>query len=412
MSVAADWLDIDALRAQFPVLQRQINGKPLIYFDNANTAQKPLAVIEAEAAYYRNYTANVARAVHQLGEEATRAYEGSREAIARLLHARREQVVLTRGTTESLNLVAYGWARLRLQAGDIVLVSTMEHHANIVPWQLIAAERGATVVPVPVTDRGELDLEALRRQLAAGPVKVLAVTHASNVLGTVNPIAGIAAIARQHGVVTVVDGSQAAPHLKLDVPALGCDFYAFTGHKLFGPTGTGALWARTERFSEMVPFMGGGEMIRTVSFDGTTFADPPQKFEAGTPNIAGHIGLAAAIDWVQGLGFERIAAREQALGAALREELLAVDGLRLIGDAADRLPVYAFVIAGAHAHDLALLLDQEGIALRSGQHCAHPLLQRFGVAATLRASLSVYNTFDEIGRFAAALRKMVQLLRG
>lgn len=404
-------LDIDALRGQFPVLSREVNGKPLIYFDNANTAQKPLAVIEAEAGYYRQYAANVARAVHALGEEATRAYEASRDAVALLLNAQRGNIVLTRGTTESLNLVAYGWARAQLRAGDIVLVSHMEHHANIVPWQLIAAERGAQVVPVPITDQGELDLAALETLLAAGPVRLLAVTHASNVLGTINPVTQICRMAQAHGVVTVIDGSQAAPHLRLDVPALGCDFYAFTGHKLFGPTGTGALWVRSARFVEMVPFMGGGEMIRTVAFEGTTFADPPHKFEAGTPNIAGHIGLAAAVHWLRALDFDQVGAREQDLGAALREELLAIDGLRLIGDARERLPVFSFVIAGAHAHDLALLLDQEGIALRSGQHCAHPLLKRFGVAATLRASLSVYNTFDEIERFAQALRRTVQMLR-
>lgn len=405
-------LDIDALRAEFPVLAREVHGKPLIYFDNANTAQKPLAVIEAVDDYHRRYTANVARAVHALGEEATSRYEAARGALASWLGtADRHQIVLTRGTTESLNLVAWGWLRQRLQPGDVVLATEMEHHANIVPWQLIAAECGAEVRPVPVLDDGSLDLEALER-LLAGPVQLLAVTHVSNVLGTINPIVEITALARRFGVATVVDGSQAAPHLRLELDTLGADFYAITGHKLFGPTGTGALWATRERLQELRPLMGGGEMIRTVSFAGTTFADPPHRFEAGTPNIAGHIGLAAAIRWLQAQDFDLLGTREQDLGRALEAELERIPGLRRIGTCTPRVPVYAFVVDGAHAHDLALLLDEAGIAVRSGQHCAHPLLQRYGVAATLRASLCFYNTFDEIRRFGEALRNAVQLLRG
>jgi cysteine desulfurase/selenocysteine lyase len=408
-------LDISALRAQFPVLSRQVHGKPLIYFDNANTSQKPLAVIEAVDAYHRNYAANVARAVHTLGEEATRHYEASRDALARWLGAaHRNEIVLTRGTTEAINLVAYSFLRQRLRAGDVVLATQMEHHANIVPWQLIAAECGASVVPVPISDAGELDLQALEQLLAGaqGPVRLLAVTHVSNALGTINPIAQICAMARAHDVVTVVDGSQAAPHLPLQVNELGADFYVCTGHKLFAPTGTGALWASSARLQQMVPFLGGGEMIRTVSFAGTTFVDPPHRFEAGTPNISGHIGLAAAINWLEQQDFALLREREDDLGRALEAQLRSIDGLRLIGEAKCRVPVYSFVIDGAHAHDLALLLDEEGIAVRSGQHCAHPLMQRFGVAATLRASLSFYNTFDEIEGFANALRAAVKLLRG
>jgi len=401
-----DWARI---RADFPLLQREVHGKPLLYFDSANTSQKPLPVIVSQDEFYRTRNANVSRAVHALGTEATDAYEGARGKLARFLGVRADELVLCSGTTFAINLVAYSWALPRLGAGDVILVSRMEHHANIVPWQLVAERTGATIEVAEILPDGSLDLDALYRAMTP-QVKLLAVTHVSNVLGTINPVREICREARKHGIVTVVDGSQAAPHLKLDVPAIGCDFYAITGHKMCGPTGTGALWARREHLAAMPPFLGGGEMIKEVSFDGTVFNDPPQKFEAGTPNIAGFVGLGAAVDYLESVGMARIAAREAELLAHATAAMQAIPGLRILGNAADKAAVISFVVEGAHAHDLATLLDLEGVAVRSGQHCAHPLLQWYGVAATLRASLAFYNTHEEIERFVAALLKARRLL--
>ncbi len=401
-----DWAQV---RADFPILERTVNGKPLVYFDNANTAQKPQAVIEAVDDFYRRHNANVSRAVHALGTEATEAYEGSRATLARLLNVPADEVVLCSGTTFAINLVAYSWALPNLKPGDVMLVSRMEHHANLVPWQLVAQRTGATIRVAEITPEGTLDLDALYRAMTP-EVKLLAVTHVSNVLGTVNPVREICREARKRGIVTVVDGSQAAPHRRIDIPAIGCDFYAVTGHKMCGPTGTGALWARREHLQAMPPFLGGGEMIKEVSFDGTVFNDPPHKFEAGTPNIAGFVGLGTAVDYLQGIGLERIEAREAELLAHFTEELQRIDGLRIFGSAPDKAAVVSFVVEGAHAHDLATLLDLEGVAVRSGQHCAHPLLQYYGVGATCRASLAFYNTHEEIERFVAALVKVRRLL--
>ena len=406
MSSAPDWARV---RADFPLLQRDVHGKPLVYFDNANTAQKPLAVIEATDAFYRQHNANVSRAVHALGTEATEAYEGARGKLARFLNVRADELVLCSGTTFAINLVAYSWALPQLQAGDVILVSRMEHHANIVPWQLVAQRTGAVVRVAEITADGALDMDALYAAMTP-EVKLLAVTHVSNVLGTINPVRDIFREARKRGIVTVVDGSQAAPHLPLDVAAIGCDFYAITGHKLCGPTGTGALWARREHLQAMPPFLGGGEMIKEVSFDGTVFNDAPHKFEAGTPNIAGFVGLGAAVDYLDALGREHIAAREQELLTHFTEELQRIEGARIFGTAPHKAAVVSFQIEGAHAHDLATLLDLQGVAVRSGQHCAHPLLQFFGVAATCRASLAFYNTHEEIEAFMAALLKVRKLL--
>ena len=402
-------IDWSAVRGDFPLLTRQVHGKPLVYFDNANTAHKPAAVIEAVDGFYRQYNANVSRAVHALGSEATDAYEGARGKIARLLNVRGDELVLCSGTTFAINLVAYSWALPRLQAGDVIVVSRMEHHANIVPWQLVAQRTGATLRVAELLPDGSLDLDALDKALD-GSVKLLAIAHVSNVLGTVNPVRDICKLARKRGITTVVDGSQAVPHMVVDVAAIGCDFYAFTGHKVCGPTGTGALWARREHLQAMPPFLGGGEMIKEVSFEGTTFNDAPHKFEAGTPNIAGFVGLGAAVDYLQGIGLDAIQTREAELLAHFTEELSRVDGLRLIGTAKDKAAVVSFLVDGAHAHDLATLLDLEGVAVRSGQHCAHPLLQFFGVAATCRASLAFYNTHEEIEAFMAALTKVRRLL--
>jgi len=403
-------LDPQRVRADFPLLARSVHGKPLIYFDSANTSQKPAAVIEAVDRFYRQSNANVSRAVHQLGEEATAAYESARDKLAHFLNASsRDEIVLTSGTTQATNLVAYSYALPLLKPGDEILVTTMEHHANIVPWQLVCERSGAKLKVAPITERGELIVDAFV-DLLTPRVKLAAVVHVSNVLGTVNPIAELARAARRRGIPLLVDGSQAAPHLPVDVRALGCDFYALTGHKLFGPTGTGALWARKELLREMPPFLGGGEMIREVRFEKTTFADPPHRFEAGTPNIAGFAGLAAAIDYVEATGRERIAAYEQDLLAYATAALKSVPGLRIIGEAAHKAAVISFLIEGAHAHDLATLLDHEGIAVRSGHHCAHPLMQFYGVPATVRASLSIYNTRAEVDRFVEAIGKVRQLL--
>ena len=402
-------VDWDQVRADFPLLTRQVNGKPLVYLDSANTGQKPSAVIETVDAFYRQHNANVSRAVHTLGTEATEAYEGARKKLARFLNVRPDELVLCSGTTFAINLVAYSWALPRLKAGDTILVSRMEHHANIVPWQLVAQRTGATVKVAEIREDGKLDLDALHAAIT-GDVKLLAIAHTSNVLGTVNPVREICREARKRGIVTVVDGSQAVPHRAVDVAAIGCDFYALTGHKMCGPTGTGALWARKEHLQAMPPFIGGGEMIKEVSFDGTVFNDAPHKFEAGTPNIAGFIGLGAAVDYLDALGMANVEAREADLLAHATEELDRIDGLRIFGRAPDKAAVISFLIEGAHAHDLATLLDLEGVAVRSGQHCAHPLLQFYGVAATLRASFAFYNTHEEVERFIAALKKARSLL--
>ena len=398
-------------RADFPLLARQVHGKRLVYFDNANTAQKPRQVIEAVDRFYREHNANVARAVHTLGEEATSAYEAVRDKLAKFVNApSRDEIVLTSGTTQATNLVAYSYALPRLKPGDEILVTTMEHHANIVPWQLICERTGAKLKAAPITPAGELIVERFIEMLTP-QVKLAGVMHVSNVLGTINPVRELGKACRARGIPLLVDGSQAAPHLPIDVQALNCDFYALTGHKLFGPTGTGMLWARKEHLMAMPPFFGGGEMIKTVSFDKTTFADPPHKFEAGTPNIAGFIGLGAALDYVSAVGQVRIGAYEHELLEYATLALKSVPGLRLFGEARDKVAVLSFLIDGVHAHDLATLLDHEGIAVRSGHHCAHPLMLFYGVPATLRASLSFYNTRDEVDRFVEAIARVRKMLR-
>ena len=402
-------VDWEAVRADFPVLSRQVHGRPLVYLDSANTSQKPRQVIEAVDDFYRLHNANISRAVHALGQEATDAYEGARAKLAAFVNARPADVVLTSGTTQAINLVAYSHALPTVKPGEAILLTQMEHHANIVPWQLVAERGGSTIKVAPVTPDGELDLDALW-SLMTPEVKLLAFTHVSNVLGTVNPVADICREARRRGIVTLVDGSQALPHRPVDIPALGCDFYAFTGHKMLGPTGTGALWARREHLQSMPPFLGGGEMIREVRFEGTTYNDPPHKFEAGTPNIAGVIGLGAAVDYLSAIGMDAIEAREQALLRHATAALEGVPGLRLVGRARDKAAVLSFLVDGAHAHDLATLLDLEGIAVRSGHHCAHPLMACFGVPATCRASLAFYNRFEEIDALVAGLHKARGLL--
>jgi len=403
---AIDWARV---RADFPLLTREVHGKPLVYFDSANTGQKPDVVIDAVDDFYRRHNANVSRAVHALGTEATEAYEGARSKLAKFLNVRGDELVLCSGTTFALNLVAYSWALPQLKAGDAIVLTRMEHHANIVPWQLVAQRTGAVIKVAEIDERGELDLAQLY-SLLTPEVKLLSLTHVSNVLGTVNPVREICREARKRGIVTIVDGSQAVPHRAVDIASIGCDFYAFTGHKMSGPTGTGALWARREHLAAMPPFIGGGEMIKEVRFEGTVFNDAPHKFEAGTPNIAGFVGLGAAVDYLSALGMHNIEAREQELLAHFNEALSKVEGLRIFGHAREKAAVVSFLVEGAHAHDLATLLDLEGVAIRSGHHCAHPLMAHFGVPATCRASLAFYNTHEEIEAFVAALQKVRRLL--
>jgi cysteine desulfurase / selenocysteine lyase len=402
--------DAQRIRADFPLLARTVHDKQLIYLDNANTSQKPQTVIDAVDNFYRHTNANVSRAVHTLGEEATSAYEATRDKLARFINApSRDEIVFTSGTTQAINLVAYSYLLPRLQPGDEILVTTMEHHANIVPWQLLGDRAGAKLKVAPITDSGELIVERFIDMLTPS-VKLAAVVHVSNVLGTINPVAELARAARKRGIPLLVDGSQALPHMPVDVRALGCDFYALTGHKMFGPTGTGALWARKELLRDMPPFFGGGEMIREVRFDGTTYADPPHRFEAGTPNIAGFVGLGAAIDYIESVGREHIVAWERELLAYATAALASVPGLRIFGTARNKAAVISFLVEGAHAHDLATLLDHEGIAVRSGHHCAHPLMQFYGVPATVRTSFAFYNTREEIDRFVDAIGKVRKLL--
>jgi cysteine desulfurase / selenocysteine lyase len=403
---AVDWARV---RSDFPLLSRTVHGKPLVYLDSANTGQKPAAVIDAVDDFFRNHNANVSRAVHTLGTEATEAFEAAREKLAAFLKVRANELVLCSGTTFAINLVAYSWALPRLQPGDVILLTRMEHHANIVPWQLVAERSGASLRVAEIGQDGVLDLDDLYAKMTP-EVKLLGLAHVSNVLGTVNPVRAICREARRRGIVTLVDGSQALPHRPVDIPSIGCDFYAFTGHKMCGPTGTGALWARREHLDSMPPFHGGGEMIKEVRFERSIYNDPPHRFEAGTPNIAGFVGLGAAVDYLSAIGMQRIDAREQELLAYALQAMRAVEGLRIIGNAPERAAVISFLVDGAHAHDLATLLDLEGIAVRSGHHCAHPLMQFYGVPATCRASIAFYNTFDEIDRFVEGLGKARRML--
>jgi cysteine desulfurase/selenocysteine lyase len=403
--------DVARVRADFPILKRQVRGKPLVYLDNAATTQKPQAVLDALTSYYTDINANVHRGVHELSGLATDAYEGAREKIRAFFNARSvQEIVFTRNATESINLVAFAFVRPALAAGDEVVISAMEHHSNIVPWQLICEERGARLRVVPIDDRGALIYEELDRLI--GPrTKIVSIAHMSNALGTVNPVAEIVALAHKRGVPVLLDGSQAAYHMPVDVPALGCDFYAATGHKLYGPTGIGVLVGRAERLEAMPPFLGGGDMIRSVTFEKSTWNDLPYKFEAGTPNIAGAIGLGAALDYIQSIGREVVAAHEQELlryGTSLLES---IPGVRLIGTAPVKSSILSFVMEGIHPHDIGTIVDREGVAVRTGHHCAQPVMDRFGVPATARASLAMYNTKDDLDALARALGKVREVFR-
>lgn len=395
--------DVVRIREEFPILTQRIRGNPLVYLDNAATTQKPRAVIDAIRRYYEEDNANIHRGVHLLSERATRAYEKVRVQTARFLNAADpHEIVFVRGTTEGVNLVAQSFGRQRVGAGDEVLVTTMEHHSNIVPWQLLCAEKGAKLVVAPISDAGDLDLEALDGLI--GPrTRLVALAHVSNALGTVNPVAEVIARAHAKSVPVLVDGAQGAPHLGFDVQATGADFYAFSAHKLYGPTGVGVLWGKREHLEAMPPWQGGGDMIRSVSFEKTTYNEVPHKFEAGTPNIAGVIGLGAAFDWLDRVGLPAIAAHEHALVAELVEALREVPQLRLVGTPRERAGVVSFLLGDVHPHDLGTVLDRHGIAVRAGHHCAQPLMKRYGVAATARASVAAYNTREEIDALVRGL---------
>jgi len=399
-------LDVERLRKDFPILSRRVRGKPLIYLDNAATSQKPRAVIDAMSRFYGSENANIHRGVHYLSEQATVAYDAVRARVARFLNAASPgEIVFTRGTTEAINLVTQSWGRSALGPGDEILITGMEHHSNIVPWQLVAGQTGATVRAVPITDAGELDLEAFDR-LLGDRTRVFAVVHVSNALGTVNPVRELVARARDRGVVTLVDGAQSAPHLPVDVQALGCDFYAFSGHKLFGPTGVGALYGRAALLERMPPWQGGGDMIETVTLERTTFAPPPARFEAGTPAIAEVIGLGAALEYVGSVGQAAIRAWEEELLTYASERFRELDGVRVIGTAREKASVLSFVVDGVHPHDVGAVLDDDGIAIRAGHHCAQPVMRRFGVPATARASFAFYNTRDEVDALVRAVGRV------
>jgi cysteine desulfurase/selenocysteine lyase len=401
--------DFQALRQDFPVLHQHVHGKPLAYLDNAASAQRPEAVIEAVAAHERRNHANVHRGVHVLSERSTEAYEGARRAIKRFINAgSTDEIVFTRGTTESINLVASSFGGERLRPGDEVLITWMEHHSNIVPWQLVCARTGARLVPVPITDRGEIDLEAFDRLLGER-TKIVALGHVSNALGTINPVAELTAKAHDAGAVVLLDGAQAVPHMRVDVQALGCDFYAFSGHKMFAPTGTGVLYGKHELLDAMPPYQGGGEMIRTVSFVHTTYNALPYKFEAGTPNIAGVIGFGAAVEYLERIDFAALAAHEHALLDHAVQRLAEIPGSRVIGTAAAKASVLSFVLDGIHAHDLGTIVDREGVAIRTGHHCAMPVMDHFGVAATARASFAFYNNRTDVDRLIRGLLRAVEI---
>ena len=403
--------DVERIRRDFPILHRTVHGKKLVYLDNANTTQKPQSVIDRIVRYYTEENSNVHRGVHHLSEVATAAYESARTTVKRFLNARDEkEIVFTRGTTEGINLVASSWGRKNLHSGDEVLISTIEHHSNIVPWQILCDEVRASLRVIPVNDAGELLLDAYAKLLTPR-TRMVAIGHASNALGTINPIKEMIAMAHEAGALVLVDGAQGVPHLNVDVQDLGCDFYAFSSHKVYGPTGIGALYGREELLNAMPPYQGGGDMILSVSFEKTTYNALPYKFEAGTPHIEGVIGLGAALDYVSAIGIENIAAHEQEVLAYATARLQEVDGLRLIGTAHEKASVISFTLEGVHPHDIGTILDQEGVAIRTGHHCAQPLMMRFNVPATVRASFAMYNTKAEADALVAGLGEVIKVFR-
>jgi len=408
---AREGWNVAHVRAQFPILSTTMRGKPLAYLDNANSTQKPLTVLEAERTFYETQYANIHRGVYHLSQQATELYDGARERVRSLLHARKaSEIVFVRGTTEAMNLVAHCLSSLLLTPGDEVVITALEHHSGIVPWQMACARTGARLRVIPMTDDGDLRMDEADRLL--GPkAKILSAIHVSNALGNVLPLARLVAMARERGIPSVVDGAQAVPHMPVDVQTLGCDFYCFSGHKMYGPTGIGALYGRSEWLERLPPWQGGGDMIQSVTFEKTTYNEVPYKFEAGTPNLAGAIGLAAAIDFVESIGFDRIEAHERDLLDHAIASISLIPEARVLGGTRKKLGAVSFVMDGIHPHDVGTVLDLEGVAVRAGHHCAQPLMERLGVPATVRASFGVYNTREEVDRLSAALRKAAEVFR-
>jgi cysteine desulfurase/selenocysteine lyase len=401
--------DVERIRLDFPILSRSVHGKPLVYLDNAATTQKPNAVIDRIVRYYREENANVHRGVHHLSEIATEAYEKVRTTVKRTINARTEkEIVFLGGTTEAINLIAYSWGRKNIGAGDEVIISAIEHHSDIVPWQMLCQATGATLRIIPVSDRGELMLDEYEKLLSPR-TKLVAIGHASNALGTINPVKQIAAMAHAHGAIVVIDGAQGIPHVRIDVQDLDCDFYTFSAHKVYGPTGSGVLYGKEALLEAMPPYEGGGDMILSVSFEKTTYNALPYKFEAGTPDIAGVIAMGAALDYVASIGIENIAAHEHDLLVYATERLQEIDRLRIIGTAANKAAVISFVLEGIHPHDIGTILDQEGIAVRTGHHCAQPLMLRYNIPATGRASFAMYNTRDEVDALVRGIGKVIEV---
>lgn len=405
-SLAGHGLDVASLRADFPVLQKPVNGKRLAFLDSGASAQKPQCVIDAERDCYESYYANIHRGVYQLSQRSTQAFEGVRPIVQRFINAADErEIVFVRGATEAINLVAQSFVRPKLNAGDEILITEMEHHANIVPWQLITEATGAKLVVAPVLDDGQLDMAALRERIS-DRTRFISVVHVSNTLGTINPVEEIIELAHARDIPVLVDGAQSAPHMPVDVQAMGADFYCFSAHKTYGPSGVGVLWGKFEHLDAMPPYQGGGDMIRTVSFEQTTYAAPPQRFEAGTPNIAGTIALGTALEYIESVGREAISAHEHALLEYGTDALAQIEGMRFIGTAPHKAGVISFVLEGAHPHDMGTILDMEGIAVRAGHHCTQPLMTRYGVPATVRASFGLYNDRDDVDQLVSGLKRV------
>lgn len=403
-------IDVNAIRKKFPILNREVKGKPLVYFDNAATSQKPQMVIDALVDYYSGYNANIHRGIHTLAEEATAAFEATRDAVKQFINAKsRAEIIFTRGATEGINLVASTWGRQNLQKGDEVIISTMEHHSNIVPWQIVCEERGAVLKIIPIDSEGGLLFDEYKKLLST-KTKLVAVVHASNALGIINPVEEIIIAAHEAGAKVLIDGAQSTVHLDIDVQAMDCDFFVFSGHKLYGPTGTGVLYGKRSLLESMPVFLGGGEMIKEVAFTKTTYNELPYKYEAGTPNIADIIALKAAIDFINQIGKENIRRHEEELLQYATTELEQVPGLRIIGKSKEKVSVVSFVIENIHTQDIGILLDNQGIAVRTGHHCTQPLMDCFGIAGTSRASFAVYNTKDEIDKLVAGLKKIIKML--
>ena len=404
-------LNINKIRDDFPILKREVNGKPLVYFDNGATSQKPQLVIDAINKYYTFENSNIHRGIHTLSQEATNAYEVARKKVQRFVNAQHEhEIIFTKGTTDSINLVAASFGKKHLKKGDEIIISNMEHHSNIVPWQMICEEKEAVLKVIPINDKGELLMDEFKKLLSF-KTKFVSITHVSNTLGTINPVKEIIKLAKEAGALVLIDGAQAVPHTKIDVQELNCDFYAFSGHKMFGPTGVGILYGKEAILNDLPPYQGGGDMIKTVTFEKTTYNELPHKFEAGTPNIVGGIGLGVAIDYMNSKGLDKIEAYEHELLTYATEQIKQIEGVRIVGEAAKKASVLSFVVDGTHPSDIGMIIDKLGVAIRTGHHCTEPLMNRLNVPGTARASFAFYNTFEEIDIFIAALKRAVTMLK-